>query len=129
VYPLVVTSSDRERGKRERAFDHVAHYATIERQAYVPTLFAYEGEQPLRIRNPRPFATPLHEDRGAWLRVLEHYDYVWTYGVDAETRRLLAERCAPVESSDGFTLWRVTGTARSIGRVTGVVARVREEAR
>lgn len=114
VYPMFVARGEWERARVERSFDHLAHYATIERRAYLPTIFAWRSQQPLVIRTPprhlapSPGTTAQWLDASPrWLEYLSDYDYVWTYGADEPLRQLLRTRAAPVADSDGFTLWKV----------------------
>lgn len=114
VYPMFVAPDNWERGLVERAFDHVGHYATIKRRAYLPTLFAWKSQQPLIIRTPPRHIAPSPGHAHQWLEVsdrwlayLSDYDYVWSYGADERLAQLLRTRATPVADSDGFTLWKV----------------------
>lgn len=116
VYPLYVAPADWQRGRVERVFDHLAHYATIRRRAYLPTIFAWRSQQPLVIRTPPRHLAPSPgtpeqwlEASPRWLEYLSDYDYVWSYGADEQVARLLRTRAAPVAVADGFTLWKVGG--------------------
>lgn len=108
VYPIYVMPADGRQGKTERAFMHVIHYATINRRAFVPTLFALKGQQPLNFLTPPLYATPTSSEPERWLEHLVNYDYVWSYSADDELKRLLRSRCVMVSEANGFSLWRVT---------------------
>lgn len=114
VYPVLVLPQDRRREKLERSFTHLPHYATIGRRAVVPTLFAFEGQQPLRFRQRPRYAEAAsysseewQQLSAVWLGYLDDYDYLWTYGADEPLRAVIAGRCAKVYDEDGFSLWRV----------------------
>jgi len=74
---------------------HLAALAVVRREAFVPTLFAYEGQQPVALRPPysalADAATPqdlwslalMNRDtpnRGELQQVLQHYDFVAIVG-------------------------------------------------
>lgn len=107
VYPLFVRSEEHQQGKLERTFEHTVHYATIYRRAYVPTLFALRGQQSLQFRRPPHYSTLSDANPRQWLHNLSDYDYVWSYGIDADTRASLAERSALISEANGFALWKI----------------------
>ncbi len=112
LYPIVGTAADAATRKRDRALFHAAHYATVERRAFVPTLMAYPGQQPIRLREP-----PVSYHGGAdrlpalgevdWPRVLAAYDYLWGYQLPPDYDAYLRARCDVVASADGGVLYRV----------------------
>jgi hypothetical protein len=110
VYPVFATSSDRTTAKRERSFQHVVQYATIYRHAFLPTLFALPGQQPLLFRRAPKYASPSNQDKTAWLRHMEGYDYVWSYGISPELKQAISARGRMIREVDGFGLWQLTYT-------------------
>ncbi len=114
VYPLFVSPGENERREFERAFDHVIHYATIKRRAFVPTIFAWRSQQPLVIRNSPRHLHPSPDGVGQWLQTsamwmdyLGDYEYIWSNNTDECLAQRLHERAAPVAEGGGFTLWKV----------------------
>ncbi|HEY0003490.1 MAG TPA: hypothetical protein VGB17_01675 [Pyrinomonadaceae bacterium] len=114
VYPVLVLSHNSQSAKLERPFEHILHYATINRRAFVPTLYAIKGQQPLLFRVKPHFIAPENdyaeqwqESAARWLPLLSEYDYVWAYGADAGLDQILESRCTRVYEADGFALWRV----------------------
>jgi hypothetical protein len=86
-------------GRSERAYAHVASYATIDRNAHVSRTFARRAQQPLVARVPEPY------DFAA--DALGRYDYAWTYEPDDRLRRELRDRCTEVYDTGGFYLCRI----------------------
>lgn len=114
VYPLFVIPDDPKRGRTERAFVHVVHYATIYRRARVPTLFAWKSQQPLVYNSRFKDAVPPIAKAGEWLETseewlkhLDDHEYVWAYGLNESLTQLLGERASLLAEADGFTLWRL----------------------
>lgn len=114
LYPVFVLPSGAQEGKVERAFDHVAHYATIYRAAFVPTMFAWEGQQPLLLRQKPRYIAPRFgyaeewlQLAGEWQPLLANYDYVWSHGADERVEQLLAVKCTKVAGNGVSSLWRV----------------------
>lgn len=115
VYPLFVAPDESERLKIERAFDHVVHYATIYRRAFIPTIFAWRSQQPLVIRNSPRHVQPSPGSAEQWLQsadvwtdYLNDYEYVWSNNTDARLAHLLRERAVPVSEAGGCMLWKVS---------------------
>jgi hypothetical protein len=78
-----------QKAKMERAFSHIAHYATIYRGSFVSGLFAFRGQQPL-VTRPAPNYT---------------FDYIWGYGESSSIiKNTQAERNLIVNDTDGFVL-------------------------
>lgn len=124
VYPLFVLADDRQQGKIERSFGHIIHYASINQQAFVPTLFARPGQQPLVFRTrpqyvepPQGYAHQWMEMAGDWSAYLKDYEYVWSYGISDELRELLRQRATLIYETDGFTLWRLSSASRQEARL------------
>jgi len=108
VYPIFATSKNPTTAKRERGFLHVVHYATIYRHVLVPTLFALPGQQPLVFRREPKYATFSNRDKTAWLRDMDGYEYVWSYGIDTGVAQAISAKGEMISNVDGFGLWRLT---------------------
>ncbi len=120
VYPIFVLPGDKQEQKIGRSLNHVVHYATIYRHAFVPTLFAYEGQQPLLFRaRPRYIETAQWQTEqwvqlsDKWIPLLTNYDYVWVHSVDGRLEELLRTRCTKTAESGTFSLWQVNRQATS----------------
>jgi hypothetical protein len=92
--------------KRERAYAHVASYATIDRNAHVSRTFAERSQQPLVSRIDERAALDrvgLYAINPATFR---RYSYVWTYQPPSRVRDQLQGGCATVYDRGGFYLCR-----------------------
>ena len=107
TYPFFAPTGERQRSKAERSFGHIIHYATTNRHAYVPTLFAIQGQQPLVFRKKPTFSDLRQDAPERALQDMSGYDYVWIYGASEQPEQLLAEKAVLVRRTDGFTLWRL----------------------
>ncbi len=112
IYPIFVLPEDRQEAKVARSLDHVVHYATIYRQAIVPTLLAVQGLQPLLFRAWPGYAAPYQRQAEEWVQLsdqwmplLANYDYVWGHGLDGRLEELLRKRFIKIGESDAFSLW------------------------
>ena len=92
--------------KRERAYTHLASYATIDRNAHVSRTFAERSQQPLVSRVDEIAALNSVAPLTVNLATLRRYAYVWTYEPPSTVRRQLASRCVTVYDRDGFYLCR-----------------------
>ena len=114
IYPIFVLPEDTQTQKTERSFEHVVEYATIYRQAFVPTLFHYAGATPLSFRSNPQYLAPAQPRTEQWVQVsddwiplLANYDYVWGHRVDGKLEQLLRNRCTKIDESGTFSLWQV----------------------
>lgn len=114
VYPIFVRSESRQEQKVERSLVHIVLYATIYRQALVPTLFTQEGQVNIAFRYKPNYTQPPHQQpeewvqrSNEWMPYLGAYDYVWSYGVQGELDHLLRKRCMKIHEAGAFSLWRV----------------------
>ena len=114
VYPIFVLPEDKQTQKTERSFEHVVLYATIYRQAFVPTLFHYPGAMPLLFRSSPQYVAPNEQQTEQWVQLsdewiplLANYDYVSGHRVDGKLEKLLRNRCTKIDESGTFSLWRV----------------------
>ena len=120
VYPMFVLQGNRQEQKIERSLNHVVNYATIYRHAFVPTLFTYEGQQPLLLRARSRYigADQWQTEQWVqlsdqWIPLLANYDYVWGHSVDGRLEELLRIKCTKIGESGTFSLWQVNRQAPS----------------
>jgi hypothetical protein len=107
LYPLFVPShTNREDTKMELALEHVAEYAVIVRQAFVPTQLAVPGQETVLFRVPLPYKDTTSEPR-VWITSMQKYDFVWSHGISADVERALEQNCDQIIERDGFSIWRV----------------------
>ncbi len=98
IYPVVMLErQDKRSWVKQMAFGHVICYAVITRSAITPSLFAYEGQQPIRFRDPRtgyteifpPFPSPEKVLDVALLKT--RYDYIYGFRLTADYERYLSQ--------------------------------------
>jgi len=91
IYPVMMLDrQDKRSWVKQMAFGHVICYAVITRSAITPSLFAYEGQQPIKFRDPRtgcieiypPFPSPENLFDVALLKT--RYDYVYGFRLTAD---------------------------------------------
>ena len=97
IYPVVMLERrDKQSWVKQMAFGHVICYAVVTRNAITPSLFAYEGQQPIRFRDPHlgytelfpPFPSP---DKILDIALLKRrYDYVYGFQLTADYERYLS---------------------------------------
>jgi hypothetical protein len=115
VLPIILISEP----KKEQLELHFVCLAVVERHAYVPTLFAFDDQQPLRLTGETRLATadgflkttPLTSD-GRWTlpdpAAAAGYDYLWIY--NPVTAKLdLPPEWDRIFASQGVTLWQRQG--------------------
>jgi len=107
IYPLFSLPLDIQRAKIERSFEHIIHYATINRNCFVPTLFALEGQHILRFKTKKQYASIVHKDKNKWKQYLPNYQYVWGYNISDNTKELLVRYSNMVYEEDDFSLHRI----------------------
>ncbi len=82
ILPITLRSTDPTEDKRQRGLIHSAHYATVLREALVPSLFTYASQQIVRLKGPSTgriaalseTADPASVD---WTAIQDGYDYLW----------------------------------------------------
>jgi len=105
VYVAFTQPAIGEKGKVERAFEHIAHYATIYRGSFVSGLYAIRGQQPLVTRPMPNYTTPGGNDTQRLLYNSGYFDYVWCYGESSNfIKHTLSGRSILVNDTDGFAL-------------------------
>jgi hypothetical protein len=108
IYPAFFPSdSDVESAKLDHALEHVVCYAVVFRNAYVPTVFAQRGQQPL-VDTTRPAFRVWTPGRGDPMR---GYEYVWTYNPPRELTAQLEHGATLIARSDESSLWRTASNA------------------
>jgi hypothetical protein len=96
--------------KRERAYAHVANYATINRNAHVSRTFAERSQQPLVSRIDEQTALDSTGLYAVNFETFRRYSYVWSYQPPLEVRRQLHGRCVTIYDQNGFFLCRRRGS-------------------
>ena len=92
--------------KRERAYAHVASYATIDRNAHVSRTFAERSQQPLVSRIDEIAALDRVGPYAINPATFRRYSFVWTYQPPSRVRDRLQGACATVYDRGGFYLCR-----------------------
>jgi hypothetical protein len=86
--------------KLDRGFIHIIQFWTLSHGAYISSLFATRGQQPLVSRRP-----PCNRPTAA--ECLASYDYVWTYNPPTSIHQALFGIATPAAIWENVTLWRV----------------------
>jgi len=102
VYPVFVTAAGADAAKRQSAFKHVPCYAVLTRDAYVPTMLAVRGQQPVVAKHDMP-RYDWHSGTGD----LHEFDYVWTYDLPTEGAANLAKIADRIATANESALWRL----------------------
>jgi hypothetical protein len=93
-------------GKRERAYTHLASYATIYRNTHVSRTFAERSQQPLVSRVDEVAAIDAVPLFSVNFETFKRYSYVWTYKLGPVVKRQLKGRCETIYDTNGFYLCR-----------------------
>jgi hypothetical protein len=101
IFPADFQGAGVKTAKLDEAVKFVVCYAVISRDAYVPTTFAIEGQQPIVERSMIGF----HGWKPGAVSPWAGYDYVWTYKPPAALVETLSRTANPVASADESTLW------------------------
>jgi len=110
LYPLVVhNQSSGQRWLWDMHFFYTAHYATVYRHAFVPTIYAWKGAHPLNLRSAVQDYAQIQQDTSMeqvnWSSIFSKYDYLWGYNLSDEFRRfLLAEHNLVAESGNAMLI-------------------------
>jgi hypothetical protein len=112
VLPIVIVPSGQFARHPEW---HFAAWAVVWKEAFIPTLFAYRDQQPLRLRSAE---RPSVRHRSNCYEIDEaaaaSYDYAWVCSLERANVRV-PRRWQRVLSSGSFTLWRVRATSAAKG--------------
>jgi hypothetical protein len=107
LYPVFLPAHMVERNaKLDRVFKHVAEYATTINHAFVPTQLAVAGQENLLFRNSLTYHPP-GDSSNAWIDSMRRYDFVWSFDPAKEVEDRIRDNCDFMDSSNGFSLWRV----------------------
>lgn len=112
---------------RRPSLYHLGNLATLERDAFFPTIFTYQAQQPLRLsrdfaRQPRPrvlyrntASDAMSDDPASPFsaEMLAHYDYVLV--INESLFGPLPTTLEPVRSGNDFTLFRSPRTGQEDG--------------
>lgn len=112
IYPMVMHDQSSARSWLwDMHFFYTAHYATVYRHAFVPTIYAWEGAHPLNMRFAVPEYVQVGRDTSVeemnWQSILSKYDYVWGYKLPVEFKSLLLGQGDLVAESGVAMLIRV----------------------
>lgn len=102
LYPAFFKTNGIDATKREHGLEHVACYAVITRDAYVPSVFAISGQQPLMSKDPQPF----HSWEEKSFRPKD-YQYMWAYKPPPELQHWLKSSKTLVANEGASTLWKL----------------------
>ena len=111
LYPMVLHDSSARNWLWDMHFFFTAHYATIYRNAFVPTIYAWRGAHPLNLRKNNngyfqveqgtPFANI------NWEGIFSNYDYLWGYKLPEEFSRFLVTKGELIAQSGEAMLVRI----------------------
>jgi len=101
IYPALCMACET---KSERGLHHAILYATIYRQAFVPSLLALESQEVIRFRHP---AVVREAGTSGWIDGLSGYDFVWSHVIPPSAGQDLERCCRLVLRGDGFGIWEV----------------------
>jgi hypothetical protein len=115
VYPIVSSGPGRltaglNQGKFERPLYHAISWATINRDAIVPTNFTIRGQHYVIERDGfwfREYYPDDSPDKFDWPSVFRNYDVVWYYGSDTAILRHLSANCQLIAENGKSHLFRV----------------------
>lgn len=112
IFPLYLRSSSRTTDKNERGQIHVAHYATVLRQAYVPSLFTYASQQMVKMRRHRTgprtiYPDDVDPDSLNWPAIREGYDYIWGCHLTAAMRTRATVMADEMPGCPQCGLWKI----------------------
>lgn len=119
LYPMVIHDQSSVRGWLwDMHFFFSAHYATIYRHAFVPTIYAWKGAHPLNLRLPQSDYAQVERntpfDQVNWNAIFSKYDYLWGYKLPEEfTGFLLSEGELITQSGDAM-LFRIRRSPRPL---------------
>lgn len=102
VFPIFVTAEGADAEKLQSAYKHIACYAVLTSDAYVPSLLAIRGQQPVVARHDTP-----HYDWRSGTGDLHEFDYVWTFDLPPQGAANLSKIADPVATVNESELWRL----------------------
>jgi hypothetical protein len=101
IYPALCMDCET---KTERGLHHAILYATVYRQAFVPTLLALESQEVIRFRRP---AVVKGAGTSGWIDDLGGYDFVWSYVIPESAEQDLERCCRLVLQGENFAVWKI----------------------
>lgn len=92
-------------------FFYSAHYATIYRHAFVPTLYAWDSVNPLHLRTHDTGYAQIERgtpaDRVDWNGIFAGYDYLWGYKLSDEHKQRVVMQAELVAQAGEAMLFRI----------------------
>ena len=110
VYPIFEGSRDPAEGKRERPLYHSVSWATVHRDAIVPTTFTVRGQHPVNERDGfwfKEYNPEISPDAFDWGPVFKNYDVIWYFGSNPAVTSHLEPECTLLAANDRAKLYRV----------------------
>ncbi|GKS58869.1 hypothetical protein YTPLAS18_23960 [Nitrospira sp.] len=93
-------------------FYHTAHYGTIYRHAFVPTLYAWHAAFPIHLRSPDTGYMPTERettvDQVNWTPIFTRYDYIWGYNLSSTFKHFLVSHGDVIVERGPTMLIRIT---------------------
>lgn len=102
VYPAFFNKGDMNAMKQNRGLEHLACYAVITRDAFVPSVFALTGQQPLVFKGLHRFHV---WDKSNFNP--NEYGYMWAFEPPRELRDWLNRSAILVAKEGDSTLWKL----------------------
>ncbi len=109
LYPAFFKGAGIDAQKHNHGLEHVACYAVITRDAFVPSVFALSGQQPLVLKGPHPFHV--------WERKSfnpNQYEYMWAFKPPQELRNWLSSSASLIAQEGDSTLWKLPHSATGV---------------
>jgi hypothetical protein len=110
IYPIFEFSSDLREGKFERPLYHIVSWATVRRDAIVPTNFAVKGQHPVVERDGfwfKEFQPGITLGSFDWEPVFGKFDIIWFFGTDRKVIERIKPRCELIGTTGKASLYRV----------------------
>lgn len=112
LYPMIVHDQSASlTWLREMHLFFTAHYATIYRHAFVPTIYASKIQNPIYLRSRDTGYVQMERDSSLdqvnWDEIASRYDYVWGYKIPQEFKDFLVARADLVAQSGNTMLMRI----------------------
>jgi hypothetical protein len=101
IYPAVCMECE---NNQEHGLHHAILYATIYRDAFVPSLLALDSQEVVHFRHP----VTVHEPGlPGWTSDLRDYDFVWSYIIPENARQDLQRCCKLIRRDNEFEVWEI----------------------
>ena len=118
IYPVSWLPEGREQNKRYRHWIHLPHYATVYRNAFLPSNNILPGMHIVQRNSAGPYYRTIErgttEDRVAWDRILGEYHYLFGCGLNGAYHSRLTAKGELVGQAGDCALYRtsLSSTAR-----------------